>query len=69
MIGARALRKYRSMPYSAEYPYEPKTWIARCAASNADSVACHFASHVSRVLRFPWFFIHAACITSSFDVS
>src|ERR687888_453328 len=69
MIGARALRKYRSIPYSAEYPYAPCTWIARCAARNAHSVACHFASDVSRVLRRPSFFIHAACMTSSFDVS
>jgi hypothetical protein len=38
------------------------------AASNADSVACHFASDVSRVLRL--LVIHqAACITSSLDVS
>jgi hypothetical protein len=43
--------------------------IAMLAASNADSVACHFASDVSRVLRLPWSFIQADCITSSFDVS
>src|SRR5215216_3933140 len=69
MIGARAFRKYRSIPYSALYPYDPNTWIARFAASNADSVACHFASDVSRVFRLPSFFNHAACMTSSFDVS
>jgi hypothetical protein len=63
------LRKYRSIPSSAEWPYEPNTCTALCAASNADSVACHFASDVSRVERRPSFFIHAACITSSFDVS
>src|SRR5436305_1432006 len=43
--------------------------MARCAARNADSVARHLASDVSRVFRLPSFFIHAACITSSFDVS
>src|SRR5436309_8935697 len=43
--------------------------MARCAARNADSVECHFARDVSRVFRIPSFFIHAACITSSFDVS
>ena len=43
--------------------------MARCAARNAASVACHFASDVSRVFRIPWSFIQAACMTSSFDVS
>ena len=57
------------MPYSAEYPYAPCTWIARCAALNASSVACHLARPVSRVLRAPLFFSQAACMTSSFDVS
>ena len=39
--------------------------------SNPDSVDPGWRSvfDVSRVLRFPSFFIHAACITSSFEVS
>ena len=43
--------------------------MARFAALNADSVACHFARLVSRVLRTPSSFSHAACMTRSFEVS